>query len=159
MIEPLGTNFSEILINIQTFALTHLPAGAAYMCPWTRLSLVQVMACHLLAAKPLPEPMLVYCQLDSWEQISMKFQSEFYNFHSRNFIWKSRLPKWQPFCPGGDELKKLYLKIQSAWATIFVQVSFYQMSGGTDGVGPKGESQAADCCDVWAALWVAATYI
>ena len=26
---------------------------------------VQVMACHLFGAKPLPEPMLVYCQLDS----------------------------------------------------------------------------------------------
>ena len=29
------------------------------------------MACRLFGAKPLPEPMLAYCQLDSWEQISM----------------------------------------------------------------------------------------
>ena len=30
------------------------------------------MSCCLFSAKPLPEPMLVYCQLDSWEQISVK---------------------------------------------------------------------------------------
>ena len=27
--------------------------------------LVQVMACRLFGAKPLPEPMLAYCQLDT----------------------------------------------------------------------------------------------
>ena len=31
------------------------------------------MACRLLGAKPLPEPMLANCQLDSWQQISVKF--------------------------------------------------------------------------------------
>ena len=35
------------------------------------------MACRLFGAKPLPEPMLAYCHLDSWEQISVKFESEF----------------------------------------------------------------------------------
>ena len=30
------------------------------------------MACRLLGTKPLPEPMLAYCQLASWEQISVK---------------------------------------------------------------------------------------
>ena len=33
-------------------------------------ALVQVKACRLFGAKPLPEPMLAFCQLDSWEQIS-----------------------------------------------------------------------------------------
>ena len=32
------------------------------------------------------------------------FKSEFYHFHSRTWIWNYRLPRWQPFCPGGDEL-------------------------------------------------------
>ena len=64
----------------------------------------QVMACHPFGAKPLPEPALAYCQLDSWEQMSVKFEPEFYHFHSRKFIWKCQLPKWRPFCPGGDEL-------------------------------------------------------
>ena len=30
------------------------------------------MACRLVGAKPLPEPMLTYCQLDPWEQTSVK---------------------------------------------------------------------------------------
>ena len=34
---------------------------------WTGSSLIQVMACRLFDAKPSPEPMLVQCQLDSWE--------------------------------------------------------------------------------------------
>ena len=47
--------------------------SAAYMRQWTGWTLVQVMACHLLGAKPLPEPMLTYCQLDPKEQTSVKF--------------------------------------------------------------------------------------
>ena len=30
------------------------------------------MAFRLFGAKKLPEPVLAYCQLDSWEQISVK---------------------------------------------------------------------------------------
>ena len=48
--------------------LTHLlfnssPPSAAYMRQWIRSALFQVMACCLFCAKPLPEPMLAYCQL------------------------------------------------------------------------------------------------
>ena len=84
------------------------PPSAAYMRHWTGSSLVHVIACRLFGAKPLPEPMLTYCQLDSWEQILVKFESEFCHFHSRKCNWKCRLPKWRPFCSGGggrgDEL-------------------------------------------------------
>ena len=31
---------------------------------------------------------------------SMKFESEYYNFHPRKCIWKCRLPKWRPFVQG-----------------------------------------------------------
>ena len=96
-----------------TVPVNSSPPNAAYMRRWTGLSLVQVMACRLLGAKPLPEPMLIYCQLDSWEQISMKFESQFYHFHSRKFIWKC-LPKWWPFCPGRDELNSPCL-LQDCW--------------------------------------------
>ena len=34
------------------------------------------MACHLFGAEPLPDPMPAYCQLTSWEQISVKFESK-----------------------------------------------------------------------------------
>ena len=79
------------------------PPSAAYMRQWTGSSLVQVMACRLFGAKPLPEPMLTYCELDSWEHISVKFESEFYHFHSGKCSWKCRLSKCRPFCAGGDE--------------------------------------------------------
>ena len=45
----------------------------AYMYQWTRLALVQIMACHVIGAEPLFEPMLVYCKLDTYEEISVKF--------------------------------------------------------------------------------------
>ena len=42
------------------------------------------MACRLFGAKPLPEPVLTYCQLDLWQQISVKFELKYKTFHS----WK-----------------------------------------------------------------------
>ena len=36
---------------------------ATYMRHWTGSALIQVMACRLFGAKPLPEPMQSYCQL------------------------------------------------------------------------------------------------
>ena len=77
------------------------PPSATYMHQRIGPSFIQVMACRLFGAKPLPEPMLAYWQLDSWEQISVKFESEFYHFHSRKCTWKCRLPKWWSFCWGG----------------------------------------------------------
>ena len=60
--------------------------SAAYMRQWSGSALVQVMACCLFGTKPLPEPMLVYCHLDSWEHTSVKFESELYHFHSKNAV-------------------------------------------------------------------------
>ena len=82
--------------------LNSSPPSAAYMRQWTESSLVQVMACRLFGTKPLPEPMLAYCQLDSWEQISVKFELALYHSHSRKCIWKCRLPKQRPCCPVGE---------------------------------------------------------
>ena len=39
----------------------------------TNPSLVEIMACLLLSAKPLPEPMIYFCWLDPEEQTSVKF--------------------------------------------------------------------------------------
>ena len=49
------------------------------------------MACHLLGAKTLPGPMVTYCQLDPWEQISVNVKSIFKHFHWRKCIWTCRL--------------------------------------------------------------------
>ena len=56
--------------------MTHVnlsAASAAYMRQWMGSAVVQIMACRLFGAKPLYEPMLNYCQLDHWEQTSVKF--------------------------------------------------------------------------------------
>ena len=63
----------------------------AYMRHQPRPSLVQMMACHLIGAKPLSEPMLYYCQLDPQEQTSVKLYSKFKYFHSGKCIWKCYL--------------------------------------------------------------------
>ena len=93
--------------------LNSSPPIAACMHQWTRSALVQVMACCLFGIKPLPEPMLAYCQLHSWEQISVKFESELRNFHWRKCLWNYYLPKWRPFCPRGDELIAVHIWIQA----------------------------------------------
>ena len=56
--------------------------SAAYMHRWTRSVLVQVMACCLFGAKPLPVPM---------QQTIVKFESQYINFHSWKWIWKCHL--------------------------------------------------------------------
>ena len=43
----------------------------------TRSTLVQAMDCRLFSAKPSPELMLTYCQLNPKEQTSVKFKSKF----------------------------------------------------------------------------------
>ena len=43
-------------------------------------ALVQIMACRLFSAKPLLKPLMVCCQLNSLEQVSMKFESYFYHY-------------------------------------------------------------------------------
>ena len=72
---------------------------APYMRRWTGTSLVQVMACRLLGAKPLPEPMPAYSQLDLWKQISAKFESKLCHFHwtdntNMTFSTACVLPGW-----------------------------------------------------------------
>ena len=91
------------------------------MRQWIRSALVQIMACRLLGAKPLSKPMLCNYQLDLQEQTSMKFESKIKLFHSRKCIWKCRLSKWQPFCPGGDELMASWLANQRILKFIICQ--------------------------------------
>ena len=40
------------------------PPNVAYMCQWIDSASVQIMACRLFGAKPLSEPMLIFCKLD-----------------------------------------------------------------------------------------------
>ena len=68
-----------------------------YMRQWTGSSLVQVMACCLGGTKPLPEPMMTYCQFDPWEQTLVKYESNHNNFYSRKYISKCHLQNGSHF--------------------------------------------------------------
>ena len=95
---PVIPEYSDLGIS------TQLPlVPRPYMHQWTE---------HWFGTKPLPKPVLFYCQLDSWEQISVKFESEFYHFHSRKYISNCRLPKWRRFCPRGDDFKHRFGQIK-----------------------------------------------
>ena len=48
------------------------PPSAVYMRRWIGSALIRVMVSRLFVAKPLPEPVLTYNQLDHWEQTSVK---------------------------------------------------------------------------------------
>ena len=58
----------KCVCTIPSSSITPLYSCPAYMHQWTRSSLVQIMACHLFGAKPLPQTTLTYCQLAPWEQ-------------------------------------------------------------------------------------------
>ena len=62
-----GENWSmELEINSS-------PPSATYMRQLIRSVLVQIMAGRLFGANPLSKPMMGYCQLDTYEQLSAKF--------------------------------------------------------------------------------------
>ena len=48
-----------------------LKPGDSYMHQWTGPALVQLMACCLFGAKPLPRQMMTYCQLDPKEPLDL----------------------------------------------------------------------------------------
>ena len=115
----------ECRSGIRIWHLNSSPPSATYMHQWTGSTLVQVIACCFFSAKPLLKLVLAYCQMDCWEQISVKFEFEFCHFHSRKCIWNCHLPIWWPFCPGGDELiwsSLCLFKWVSQWTKILLKV-------------------------------------
>ena len=65
----------NVWISIK-ISLQFVPKGPINNIP----GLVQIMAWRRTGDKPLSEAMLTYCQLDSWEQILVKFKSDFLSF-------------------------------------------------------------------------------
>ena len=65
------------------------------------------MACRLFGAKPLPEPVLTYCQVDPCEQTSVKFESKCKTFQSWKCIRKCGLQKGGHFVRG--EMSQLFV--------------------------------------------------
>ena len=77
--------------------------SASYMHQWIGPALLQIMACHLVSAKPLSEPILEYYQLYPMEQTS-EIVIKIPNFSFTKMHLKISSAKWRPFCPGGNEL-------------------------------------------------------
>ena len=98
----------NVFLGVQNICLSinSSSPSAEYMHQWTGSAIVQVMTCQLFGAKPLPETMLAYYQLDSWEQISVKCELKFYHFHSRKCIWNCHQPKMAPILSSGRWVKK-----------------------------------------------------
>ena len=69
------------------------------------------MVCCLFDALPLPEPTLTYCQLDPWEQTSVKFEPKYKPFHSWKCIWKRHLQNGGHFVQG--EMGQSYHKCKA----------------------------------------------
>ena len=63
--------------------------STTYMDQYTMASLIQIMACLLFSAKPSPEPMQAYYQLDLQEQVSVKPKLK--HFDWRKMYKKCRL--------------------------------------------------------------------
>ena len=60
------------------------------------------MAWRLDGAKPLSEPILEYCQLDPWEQTSVKYLT----FYFKEMHLKMSSGKWRPFHRGLNVLRE-----------------------------------------------------
>ena len=85
---PAGTKLGLV------WAINSLWSSDVIWLHGTLSSLVQVMACHWYAMKPLPEPMMTYCKLDFREQTSMTSESKYQILHKRKFcLWNcEKLP-------------------------------------------------------------------
>ena len=71
-------------------------------CSWPGDARSSACICHLFVDKPWPKPMLTYCHLGLWEQISVKFYQNAKIFIQENafhnVVWKMSAilsrPKW-----------------------------------------------------------------
>ena len=72
-------------------SLNSLRLSNAYMRQESKPPLVQIMACHLDGAKPLFEPLMVYCKIVPLGINFNEIWIGIIRFHSGKCIWKCRL--------------------------------------------------------------------
>ena len=90
-------------MNCNVQACTHffitLKTGKAYKHQWTGPSLIQVIPCHMCSTKPMPEPVVNYCQLHHQGETLKTFeQNQNVNIYITKCIWIGHLQKCWPFC-------------------------------------------------------------
>ena len=96
--------YVALLILIFKSAINSLRPRNTYLHHQTMLPLVQIMDCRLCGTKPLSEPILPYCQLDPYEQISMNFFIEIQIFSLKKMHLKMLSVTGLPFCFRVNEL-------------------------------------------------------
>ena len=94
--------------ELNAHLLTHLPL-MPHMCVGDGSELIQIMACRLVGAQPLSEPMLEYLLIGplgtTFSEIRIKIQ----NFSFIKMPLKISSAKWWSFRSGGDELRNLVI--------------------------------------------------
>ena len=102
--------YSEQRVSICTYRahyrtlMIRIPHHAAYMRRRTWSALIQVMACRLFGAKPLPEPINAHLLLI--EPLGTNLSEnriEIQKFSFNKMHLKMSSAKWRPFCPRGDD--------------------------------------------------------
>ena len=101
----------------------------AYMHQQTRSSLLQIMACCLYSTEPLSEPMLDYCWLDPWEQVSGKMKSKFKRFHWRK-QFKDVVCKMAAFCLGLNVFTQIMLQNSHHGPIIYKFITLQKLTKG-----------------------------
>ena len=120
-------NFAKV--ETKVIFLNSSPPGAIYLCCWTGSALMQIMACRLFSAKSLPEPMPTCCQLNLYEQSTVKFESKYKKNSFKNVHLKMSSAKWRTFCAGGRWINTTHCQYSSfqAYPTFLDIVIIYNI--------------------------------
>ena len=110
------------------------------MHQWTGSSLVHVMNWHLSSAKPLPEPILIFCQLGPWHQEQTSMELKYSNYHSQKNAFeqvycKMALILFKPHCVNSlrpwqngrhfaDDIFKCIFFNENIWIPINISMKF-----------------------------------
>ena len=90
-------------------ALTHLPLGAHIYV--SESALVQIMVWCWIGVKPLSKPIMGLLSIRPLGTNFSKILIKTSNFSFVKMHLKITSTKWQPFCPGGDELIRSILSL------------------------------------------------
>ena len=96
------------------------PPSVAFLRQGSRSALVQVMACRPFGAKPLPEPMLAYSQLNPGNKFQYKSNRNSIIFIPENAFEIVVCPKVAAILSRGDELTNC---VYISWGILNVPVS------------------------------------
>ena len=113
-LDPLGTNFNEILIKIQNFFI-HKNQAWEWVAMKKNENILQGGTPRKIKIQIYPFGAF-WCILFNYKNglrrpKKRKSVKKLKTLMPEKCIWKYRLPKWRPFCPGGDESNSVILYI------------------------------------------------